>query len=154
MGDITRNFSRREFRCKCGCGLADPHPVLVCAAQYLADWLRADRVIVHSGSRCAAHNAAVGGAPGSMHLRQPGLGGYTCAADLRFPGLPILDVVKAAEIVPPFANGGLGVYIDARPGGVDFVHVDCRRGEARWGEVDGVRVSWPFALAEVERRHP
>lgn len=154
MGDITRNLSRREFRCRCGCGLADPHPVLVCSVQELTDRLDAERVIVRSGSRCAAHNAAVGGAPGSLHLRQPGLGGYTCAGDLQFPGVPLLEVVRAAEQVPAFAGGGLGVYIDSRPGGVNFVHVDCRRGVARWGNVDGFRVSWPVALAELQRRMP
>jgi hypothetical protein len=66
----------------------------------------------------------------------------------------LLEVVYTAEQLPAFAGGGLGVYIDSRPGGVNFVHVDCRRGVARWGNVDGFRVSWPVALAELQRRMP
>lgn len=152
MGDITRNLSRHEFRCRCGCGLADPHPLVVTGGQEIADRTAAAAIIVRSGGRCAVHNAADGGAPDSQHLPRPERAGYTCAADYVFRGVPLSTVVDAAQLVGAFAAGGIGVYLDNRPGGIDRIHVDVRGSVARWGYVDGCKVSWRFALAELERR--
>ena len=63
-------FCRREFACKCGnCG-GFPEEVDVLLVQ-LAERTRkhfAKPVLVSSGVRCAAHNAAVGGVGNSRHL--------------------------------------------------------------------------------------
>lgn len=148
VGDLTRDFSRREFRCRCGCGLADPHPQLVAGCQQLRELVGVP-VTVNSGSRCRAHNdkpAHLGGAGGernSKHLPQPGHG-HTLAADL-VAGVPLLRLYEAAKAVPQFAAGGIGVYLDA---GGERVHVDVRTGgPARWGYLWGKRVPLADVLA-------
>ena len=67
MGDLSRDFSRSEFRCKCGCGKDDVSMDLVVQLQRLRSLLRRP-VIVTSGVRCEAYNAQVGGKPDSAHL--------------------------------------------------------------------------------------
>lgn len=146
---ITRNFSRDEFACGCGCGLAEPHPALVIGLQRLRDVLR-EPVHVLSGSRCAAHNARVGGSRGSFHLAHPTLGGYTCAADIS-TGAPLVEAFNVAESLEYFGGGGIGVYGGPRP----WIHVDVRGatgqyGPSRWAKVNGVSVGVEDALREVE----
>jgi len=67
MGDITRNFSRKEFACKCKCGADYIDINLVNRLQVIRDILNTP-IIVHSGVRCESHNAKVGGKPHSLHL--------------------------------------------------------------------------------------
>ena len=74
MGDMTKNFSRDEFACRCGCG-----GVKVC--EYLVEKLQVIReklgpMHINSGYRCVSHNLQVGGSPESSHLRG-------CAVDIR-----------------------------------------------------------------------
>lgn len=67
VGDLTKNFNRREFACKDECGLN-----LVCQA--LADTVQEIRdavgkpVHIHSGTRCGENNKRWGGAKNSGHL--------------------------------------------------------------------------------------
>lgn len=68
MGDLTKNFDRSEFACKCGCGLDDINMDLVDRLQSIRDVLGVP-LRVNSGCRCFAHNQAVGGVPDSAHLR-------------------------------------------------------------------------------------
>ena len=67
-GDLTKNFSRKEFGCKCGCGKDDISPRLAEMCQTIRDAVGVP-VRVNSGCRCAAHNAKVGGAPDSYHTQ-------------------------------------------------------------------------------------
>ena len=85
---------------------------------------RAKEIIVHDGYRCAGHNQQVGGVTDSEH---------TCgmAADIAIPGLSLQQMYELALQVPPFLNGGIGVY----DGG--FLHVDIRPHQARWARVGG-----------------
>lgn len=153
MGDTTRNLSLHEFACPDGCGLARPHPYVVCGIQWVLDATGATAVIVTSGCRCGEHNHVVGGAPNSQHLPRPEQAGYTCAADIELRGVPISRALAAVELFSPFAEGGIGLYLDGRPGKRDRLHVDCRRGVARWGWVDGRQVTWQNALSEMNRRN-
>ena len=67
MGDLSNNFSRSEFACKCGCGHDNVSPVLANLLQELRDHL--DRAVcVLSGCRCEVHNKAVGGVSNSAHI--------------------------------------------------------------------------------------
>ena len=118
MGDLTRNFSRREFACHCGCGDASVVPELVEHLQELRD-LIGQPVIVVSGFRCQTHNTAVDGARHSQHL-------VGRAADVRVRGMSPIEIKRLAETIPAFRDGGIGLY-DA------FVHLDVRpNGPARW----------------------
>lgn len=114
MGDMSPNFSRAEFACKCGCGLDNISPDQVKALQELRDNLG---VAIHilSGCRCLAHNAAVGGVPNSQHL--PDENGVCHASDITCRYIPPTQLKGEALKVSAFDNGGIGLY----PG---FVHVD------------------------------
>jgi hypothetical protein len=143
MGNLTDNFSRSEFLCKCGCGLADPHPALVMGLQDLCDKGRSVMsmkpvFVVTSGCRCPAHNRVVGGAEKSRHLPQEH--GYCEAVDGFLVGWTLRDMYRLAEQVPRFAGGGIGVYLDA---GGPRLHLDVRRIgiPARWARLYGEVVS-------------
>lgn len=67
MGDLTDDFSRSEFRCKCGCGRDNISMELVNRLQRLrTNYGHPIKVI--SGCRCIEHNRAVGGKPQSSHI--------------------------------------------------------------------------------------
>ena len=76
MGDLTKNLSRHEFECECGCGFDTVDIKLAQILQETADqFLRAstgvDRVsiIIKSGCRCREHNESVGGSTNSRHMK-------------------------------------------------------------------------------------
>lgn len=76
----VKYFKPEEFACKDGCGLNNPDPGLV----YDLDSARSiigEPLVIASACRCAAHNAAVGGAPDSAHLPSR-IDGMCKAADI------------------------------------------------------------------------
>lgn len=108
-----RHFTPREFRCRC-CGRLGAVPALAA----LLDWTRrawGGPVVVNSGFRCAAHNAAVGGAAKSRHL----LG---LAADVRPLDGALLPAFKA--LVRSLTAGVEGMEVIDYPA---FVHVAVPR---------------------------
>lgn len=120
MEIVVKNFSTEELKCKCGCGKLKLDPRLLIALQQLRDRIGAP-IFVNSGYRCPEHNEAVGGKPGSQHVKGR-------AADITCPSISISDLANEAEKVGYFAAGGIGRYFDKR-----FVHVDVRYdGSARW----------------------
>ena len=117
MGDISPNFSRYEFACRCGCG----HNTIDAETLTVLETLRThfgEPVSVNSGNRCAKHNKAVGGASNSQHL-------YGRAADINVDSIPPNEVAKYLEHKYP-AKYGIGRYRN-------FTHIDTRSGPAvRW----------------------
>lgn len=112
MGDMTRNFSRSEFRCKCGCKEDHINMILVQILQAVRDNFEAP-VRIASGVRCAKRNQQVGGAKASQHL----LGN---AADIQIAGVaPKTVAAFAASLMPGW--GGVKAY-------PTFTHVDVRPG--------------------------
>lgn len=71
---LSKNITREECACKCGCGFqtADIETVQVIqeACDYFEKKLSVPKVtaIFNSWCRCAAHNASSGGAKSSKHL--------------------------------------------------------------------------------------
>lgn len=114
MGDLTKNFSRSEFACRCGCGLAAVDPVLVALLQAVRDHFGRP-VTITSGLRCRKHNTRAGGAPASYHITGK-------AADF---------VVR--DVRPREVYRWLAAEVAGRYGVMEYkgwVHVDVRPGKA------------------------
>ena len=116
MGDLSKNFSRHEFECKCGCGFDEVDLSLVCLLQGLRDHF-GKPVVITSACRCHEHNELVGGSPNSKH--KEGI-----AADIKVKGVSPKDVQLYLE-KRYVGDLGIGSYST-------FTHVDVRCGCARW----------------------
>lgn len=122
MGDLSKNFNRNEFACRCtrSCGGSAPvDPRLVAGLQALRDMV-GKPLTISSGFRCKRHNRAIGGAKDSLHT-------VAMAADVLVPeGWTPGAFAELAESIDVFRTGGIGVY-------PTWVHVDVRTtGPARW----------------------
>lgn len=111
---ISKNFSRIEFACKCGCGQDTVDSELLNILQSVRD--KFGPVVITSANRCEAHNAKEGGSKNSQHLRSR-------AADIQLRNVAYQDVVDF--IAEKFPNTGIGTYSG-------FIHVDSRGVRARW----------------------
>lgn len=116
MGDISRHFSSKELGCKCGCGYCNPAAELVMRLEEFRANCGNRPVYINSCCRCVKHNAAVGGAKNSQHVK-----GY--AADIKkFPDMSVDEMARIAEQT---GFGGIGKYNWG-------IHVDIRKIPARW----------------------
>ena len=113
LGNITHNFSRHEFACKCGCGLDNIDNQIVHRLQVVRDILGV-KITINSGCRCKEHNYAVGGKPASLHLEGMAI------------DWTVEDEEKLMEAGSLLANwsGGFHHYSN-------FVHTDIGR-KRRW----------------------
>lgn len=68
MGNLSKNFSRKEFTCQCGCGFDNVDLRLVKTLQVIRDAAQ-HPIVIMSGCRCSSHNKAVGGVANSSHLK-------------------------------------------------------------------------------------
>lgn len=118
--DNIQYFKKEEFRCKCGkyCNgyPVEPSEELVNVLEKIRKYF-GKPVIVNSGIRCATHNANVGGANASQHMKGT-------AADIVVSGIDPERVAKYAETLLP-KTGGIGRY-------KTFTHIDVRPVMARW----------------------
>lgn len=151
---MTRNLSRAEFACKCGCGLADPHPALVMTVQAIREDLGLP-VTISSGCRCAKHNAAVGGSAGSFHQPKADFDGYCCAADIQAP-VSLGRLLAAADSLDELERGGIAAYVRDDTA---WLHVDVRGvtgnlGPWEAGNIDGVpdRIEEAVAVEAARRK--
>lgn len=117
---LSEHFKKKEFACKCGCGLGlkdgDVNPKLVEALEDVRTHF-GKPVVINSGLRCEVHNNKVGGAKASQHL----LG---TAADIRIAGVSPNDV--HAYLNEKYTDKyGVGKYRT-------FTHIDVRANKARW----------------------
>lgn len=118
---ISEHFRQAEFACN-HCGKL--HPTNPTPPQQVLDWLEDIRahfggkpVVVNSGYRCPVHNANVGGAKNSFHLKGQ-------AADFRVQGIDPAEAYAYADKLIG-AKGGVGKY-------PNFTHIDNRGYKARW----------------------
>ena len=113
---LSEHFSKKEFACRCGCGLCNPDPKLIEKLEKFRALCGGKPMAINSACRCEKHNKTVGGAAKSQHL-------YGKAADVRkILGLTIDQMAKKAEEA---GFTGIGKYNG-------FVHVDVRATPARW----------------------
>lgn len=109
MGDISKNFDKSEFMCKCGCKKSLYNERFLEKLQTLRDYIKTP-ITVSSGYRCSKHDKAVGGTGYGTHT----LG---IAADITAKGMTSKQLAFAAESL---GFGGIGL-IDSK-----YVHVDMR----------------------------
>ena len=121
MGDISRNFSRWEFKCPCGkreCGFDTVDGELLTVLEALRLHFVARSVTINSGCRCQGHNVDIGGSKKSQHM-------YGRAADIVVARIRPVDVQDYLEALYPLKYG-VGRYST-------FTHIDTRSGApARW----------------------
>ena len=130
MGDLTKNFSRHEFACRCGCGADTVDFILVTMLQTMANHFAAKydcriSVMITGPNRCYERNLSEGGSDKTQHIPMR-------AADHKV--FKILDG-KRQQIEPDiiamyyetyFPLAGIGRYYNR-------THVDSRtNGPARW----------------------
>lgn len=115
---ITPHIHLREVECRCGrCPVTRIDHDHLRRIEALRRVLGGAAVIVTSGYRCAAHNAAVGGHPSSEHMA--GL-----ATDVVVRGVAPDAVADVAEGLTD-GFGGIGRYDT-------FTHLDSRMRLSRW----------------------
>ncbi len=125
MTKLTKNISREEFACQCGCGVEVASYELVTVLQAMCDHFSKKQGVhkvvlnINSGNRCVAHNEAEGGSKGSRHTYP-----HFDAADVRIKGVEADTVATYLEIKYP-TKFGVGRY-NGR------THIDTRPGKARW----------------------
>ena len=123
---LSANFTVAEFACKDGSDPVFVDSSLAALLQKIRDHFGRP-VVITSGYRTAAHNAAVGGSKSSQHL----LGR---AADFYVEGVDVATVAAYAETLLP-GRGGIGRYPKdaAHPKrSTGWVHIDTRANRSRW----------------------
>ncbi len=111
---VSDNFNLREFQCKgadCCHGSVKISNRLVKILQNIRKTVDTPLYVL-SGYRCPAHNARVGGAPRSYHMRGE-------AADIAGN----VDIDRLADIAGRCGGVGIGTYRNS-----GFIHVDIRDG--------------------------
>lgn len=106
-------FTEAECSCRCGCGLARTERGFARRLN-VARFLAACPFVINSWCRCESHNAAVGGKPGSAHLR--GL-----AVDIATPNSVRRGAVLTALYAAGFTRVGVydtHIHVDESPGAV------------------------------------
>ena len=122
MGKLTKNISREELACHCGCGLATVDFETVSVVQEACDFFAKKRkipcsiVTITSAARCANHNTKVGGRSKSQHL-------LCRAIDFVIKGVTPNEATQYLENKYP-NKYGIGEY-------KHFTHIDTKSGKAR-----------------------
>lgn len=117
MGDLTKNFSRFEFACKCGCGFDTVDFLLVIVLQDVADHF-GKRVLISGGNRCFQRNLDTpGAARDSEHVKGK-------AADIKVEDTAPKKVYDYLNKKYP-NKFGIGLYSNR-------THIDVREYRARW----------------------
>lgn len=113
---LSDNFISTEFDCQ-GKGCCSATLIDNCLVEYLQQIREHFRkpITISSGYRCATHNANVGGASQSYHMRGQ-------AADIVIAGITPAQVASYAESI---GIKGIGLYSS-------FTHIDTRATKSFW----------------------
>ena len=117
---LTKNFSRYEFDCPCGCGTQMVDPELAEKLQRIRDVV-GKKIKITSGYRCLKRNQDAGGGTNSRHR-------YGMAADWRLEDRS-LNPVALGILASAAGFGGIGIYWYD---GCAIVHTDTRDAKATW----------------------
>lgn len=124
MGDLTKNFSKSEFDCNCGCempeDILDNVEVHAQNLQTIRDFLN-EPIKINSAYRCPSYNSKIGGASKSEHKNG---NASDLSVNTRSPG-ELADIIEGLIRIGAIEQGGLGRYNT-------FTHYDRRGRKARW----------------------
>ena len=130
MGDLSKNFNRREFECHCGCGFDTVDFELVTVLEdvraHFNDLCTEQvniAIEITGPNRCPEHNRNVGGAKDSMHTQAK-------AVDIKVWRKWHTDQVDPVEVAEYLENKYPGKYGIGRY--VNRTHIDVRPTRARW----------------------
>ena len=123
--NITKNFSLKEFECKCGCEMPDfvKKNVIKLAENLQVIRDAVGRLDLTNAYRCNSHNLDVGGSTNSQHLKGK-------AADIKSKTISPKEMIQIIEGLiksEKIDQGGLGLYNT-------FTHYDIRGTRARWSK--------------------
>lgn len=122
---LTKNFNISEFECNCGCSMPDfvKKNVIELAEnlQVLRDAV--GKLNLTNAYRCKDHNAYVGGAVNSQHLKGKAADVKSSTMSPSEIAVTVDDLMKSEK----FKLGGVGIYNT-------FTHVDIRGSRARWSK--------------------
>lgn len=106
MGDLTKNFSRKELECSCGkCETFNVDEEFLYRLQ-LARTSAGIPFNITSGCRCGMHNKTVGGKPTSDHLASDSV--KCCAADIACYGSHARYIIIKASLLSGLNRIGIG----------------------------------------------
>jgi uncharacterized protein YcbK (DUF882 family) len=98
MEKLSRHVSVKEATCRDGCGECN---VDLAFLANFDEWIKKEfddaAVNVHCVCRCPAHNRAVGGAFGSLHISDIANGIKARAIDFHIPKYSIKEVIERAD---------------------------------------------------------
>lgn len=107
MGDLTKNFSKHEVICRCGCGKVEMDEYFMLRLQEARTYHKKP-MIINSGFRCPIYNKKINGSVSSSHLK--GL-----AVDIKCETTEERFRLLESLFVSNFYRIGIGE---------DFIHVD------------------------------
>lgn len=113
QGQLSKNFYRKEFTCKCGCGYSTIDAELIRVLEEVRELLGRHEVVILSGCRCPTYNTKVQGARSSFHKQGK-------AADFFIRDV---ELARVADCLEDIYSDRYGVI---RYDG--FVHLDVRDG--------------------------
>jgi len=117
MGDISKDFSRVEHECECGCGFDTVDVELNYVLQvHIRDYYN-KKVTLTGPNRCFARNLSIGGSKNSYHMEAK-------AGDITVENVSPLALYTYLDKKFP-DKYGIGLYDT-------FVHIDVRPHRARW----------------------
>ena len=103
IGDLTKNFSRHEFSCKC-CDIDNIDPEFVNRLQNARD-IAGIPFRINSGCRCPTQNAVVGGTYSSDHITTDFIRGH--GADISCRDSHSRFLILSAAVKAGFTRIGL-----------------------------------------------
>ena len=118
MGDLSKNFSKLEVQCPCGCGADKINPVLIEKLQKARNII-GKPIIITSGVRCEFYNASIKASMNSSHNPD----GYGIGHAVDIACLNSKDRYELVELAQKFFKR-IGISGGSYGG---FVHLDVDR---------------------------
>ncbi len=144
MEKISEHFWKWEARCgqKNPCFFCKGETLVVPQLVFNLEMFRSvvkKPVFITSWYRCGTRNREIGGTKASYHTT--GL-----AVDLWVEGMDCSELFTAAESVPGFRDGGIGIYPKGDKNGYhDRIHVDLGT-KRRWSVLEGQQMPLQMGL--------